>query len=81
MDIQCSSSCFQEVMIMRYIEMNMMSYKCKHKNMVYEYMNMVCSIYLDPSRFECLGFHVFSVTSPSWHWYFNFTFYLSPYLT
>ena len=31
MDIQCSSSCFQEVMIMRYIEMNMMSYKCKHK--------------------------------------------------
>ena len=31
MDIQCSSSCFQEVMIMRYIEMNMVSYKCKHK--------------------------------------------------
>ena len=31
MDKQCSSSCFQEVMIMRYIEMNMMSYKCKHK--------------------------------------------------
>ena len=31
MDIQCSSSCFREVMIMRYIEMNMMSYKCKHK--------------------------------------------------